>query len=177
MQGYWALAALSSPLFSALKNLDIQFAAKHLAEISPFLAEHPDFKVCAILGRQFKHDALAIDFRCHINDAAIGPVAHRLGKAQEHHGLGDEFLVCAVEGLHGAIGRIRAGFPEIARNGRDDVALFGGEAEDFRVSDQVIRVAVASAPIDKRARLVQQRSGREPAFVFGRAVHALDAVR
>ena len=48
------------------------------------------------------------------------------------------------------------------------MALFEREAEDFRVSDQVIGVPVASTPINKGAHLVQHGGGNEPAFVLGR---------
>ena len=65
------------------------------------------------------------------------------------------------------IGR-RLGLAHKTRNGGNDGALLRGIAEDLRVRDEVVGVAVASGAIDVRADLMQQRRRGNPLFILGR---------
>ena len=56
---------------------------------------------------------------------------HGFCQPQQHHSLGNEFLMLAAETRDRSVGRAGTRTPEIAREGGDDLALLRGKPEEL----------------------------------------------
>ena len=164
----------------ALRQLDQELAAKDLAEVSPppSSATTASSSAPPRAGQQLQHARAWDRLRSRICTAARGAVLiERLRQPQQNDGRCTLRMLLDGHVAHGPVHRLGAALAEVARDGRDNRALRGREAEDFRVRNDVLRVPMVALVVHELADVLHHGRGLQPQPVLGgQLVHLLQLV-
>ncbi len=144
----------------ALWQLDEELAAEDLTEVGRLFFQRPRFELgTTTAGDQPENDALGENFCAHLHGCGCAVLIERLHQAQQDYSALDIGMFGGRHIAHRAIERVGAALAKIAGDSRHDSALRWREAEDLRVGNDVLRMAMVALVVEVFADILHHGSG------------------